>query len=72
MEQLKEKFELSRKISGKEPMEYMALLLEKNERQELELERGKLAVGILKQMNNRCRLLLDAAKFALKEEKSNL
>lgn len=47
-------------------MEYMAKLLEKNESQELEIERGKLAVGLLKQMNNRSRLLLDAAKFEIK------
>ena len=49
-------------------MNYMADLLKKNEDQELDIERGKLAIGILKQMNNRSRLLLDAQKFELKEK----
>lgn len=55
-------------VLGKTQEEYMAQLLEANEKQAIEIERGKLAVGILKQMNNRSRLLLDAAKFALKKE----
>lgn len=62
-----ERFEFNYKVAGKEPMDYMAELLEKNEKQELQIERGKMAVGILKQINNRHRLLLDAAKFELKE-----
>ena len=53
-------------------MEYMASLLEKNEKQEIEIERGKLSVSILKQMHNRNRLLVDAAKFELKEKEFNL
>lgn len=60
------KFGLDQKVEGVGVMEYMAKLLEKNESQELEIERGKLAVGLLKQMNNRSRLLLDAAKFEIK------
>lgn len=63
-----ERFELNTKVSGKNTMTYMAELLDKNEKQEIEIERGKLAVGILKQMNNRSRLLLDAQKFELKEK----
>ena len=63
-----ERFELNTKISGKTTMNYMADLLKKNEDQELDIERGKLAIGILKQMNNRSRLLLDAQKFELKEK----
>lgn len=62
-----ERFEFNYKVAGKEPMDYMAELLEKNEKRELEIERGKMAVGILKQINNRHRLLLDAAKFELKK-----
>ena len=34
-----------------------------DEKQEIEIERGKLSVAVLKQMNNRSRLLLDAARF---------
>ena len=59
-------FGLGQNIDGVDAMQYMAHLIEKNEKQEIEIERGKLAVGILKQMNNRSRLLLDAAKFELK------
>ncbi len=59
-------FELATKIEGKNAMQYMADLLEKNDKQQIEIERGKLNVAILKQMNNRSRLLLDAAKYELK------
>jgi len=59
-------FELTTKIAGKDAMQYMADLLEKNDKQQIEIERGKLNVAILKQMNNRSRLLLDAAKYELK------
>lgn len=61
------KFELETQIQGKNAMEYMASLIEKNESQEIEIERGKLSVAILKQMNNRSRLLLDAAKYELRK-----
>lgn len=54
---------LNEKIAGMPLPQYMAQLLEKNERQEIEIERGKLTVSILKQMNNHSRLLLDAEKF---------
>lgn len=60
------KFGLNQNIDGMDAMAYMAKLIKKNEKQEIEIERGKLAVGLLKQMNNRSRLLLDAAKFELK------
>ena len=61
------RFELETPIEGKNAMEYMASLIEKNESQEIEIERGKLNVAILKQMNNRSRLLLDAAKYELRK-----
>lgn len=66
------RFGLGTNISGIDQQKYMAQLLEKNEKQEIEIERGKLSVAILKQMNNRSRLLLDAAKFELKEKEFNL
>lgn len=62
-----DKFGLEQTVSGKNAMAYMAELLEKNEKLEIEIERGKLSISILKQMNNRSRLLLDAAKFELKK-----
>ena len=65
-------FGLNVPVSGKTQEEYMAQLLEANEKQELEIERGKIAVSILKQMNNRSRLLLDAAKFELKSKEFEL
>ena len=64
------RFGLGTKIAGIDQQEYMASLLEKNEKQEIEIERGKLSVSVLKQMNNRSRLLLDAAKFELKEKEA--
>lgn len=67
MEQIKERFEFNSVVNGMGTMDYMSSLLEKNEKQEIEIERGKLSVSILKQMHNRNRLLVDAAKFELKE-----
>lgn len=72
MEKIKQRFEFNAKVMGQEPMDYMASLLEKNEKQDIEIERGKLSVSILKQMHNRNRLLIDAAKFELKEMESKL
>lgn len=63
-----DKFELDTTIEGTNTMKYMANLLERNDKQEIEIERGKLNVAILKQMNNRSRLLLDAAKYELKRQ----
>ena len=61
------RFELDVTINGQNPMKYMADLLKRNDAREIEIERGKLAVAGLKQMNNRSRMLLDVAKFHLKE-----
>lgn len=65
---MKDMFELGTTIGGTNTMEYMANLLERNDKQAIEIERGKLNVAILKQMNNRSRLLLDAAKYELKKQ----
>lgn len=65
-------FDLNVTISGVNAMEYMASLIERNENQQIEIERGKLSVSVLKQMNNRSRLLLDAAKFELKTKEFEL
>lgn len=64
--------QLGQKVEGKDMMQFMADLLEKNEKQELEIERGKLSVSILKQMNNYSRLKLDAEKFELKKVESGI
>lgn len=49
----------------------MAELLEKNDRNETEIEKGKLSVAILKQMNNDSRLVLDAYKCKQKAREVN-
>ena len=72
MERLKKRFEFDSTVAGTDMSTFMAKLLEKNEKQEVEIERGKLSVSILKQMHNRNRLLIDAAKFELKEMESKL
>lgn len=69
---MKQTFELDTNIAGKNAMQYMADLLEENDNQKIEIERGKLAVSVLKQMNNRSRLLLEAAKYELKKKDAEL
>ena len=70
MAKKEERFGLDTQIEGKDVVEYLADLIEKNDEQQVEVERCKLTVSIVKQMNNRIRLALDAAKFALKEQKA--
>ena len=67
-----EKYDLKVNIAGMPAMDYMADLIDRNEKQQIEIERGKLSVAVLKQMNNRSRLLLDAAKFELKQRELSL
>ena len=57
---------LNTKVLGKDLPQYMADLLKRNEKQQIEIDRGKLSVAILKQMNNHTRLVLDTKKFELK------
>ncbi len=65
---MEKEFDLDVTVNGMGQQEYMAELLARNERKELELDRAKMSVAILKQMNNRSRIMLDAAKFRLKEQ----
>ncbi len=58
---------LDANVGGKSIEEWLAGLAEKNDRLEMEIERGKLAVSISKQLNNHSRLRLDAAKYELKK-----
>lgn len=64
--------ELKTKVLGKDLPQYMADLLERNEKQQIEIDRGKLSVSILKQMNNHARLVLDSKKFELKRKEFEL
>ena len=41
----KKQFEFDSKIMGKSPMEYMSSLLERNEKQAIDIERGKKLFG---------------------------
>lgn len=61
-------FGLNQTVNGKPMQESLADLLERNERNEIEIERAKISIGIYKQMNNLARLKLDAAKLELKEK----
>lgn len=66
MKELLHELRLDTPIQGMDVGSYIAQLLEKNDNQEIEIERGKLSVAMLKQMNNHSRLVLDAYKYKLK------
>ena len=57
---------LDQKINGEPMMQYMATQLETIERQEVEIEKEKIKIGWIKQVNNNARLQIDAAKTDLK------
>lgn len=66
MKELLHELKLDTPIQGMDVSSYIAQLLERNDNQEIEIERGKLSVAMLKQMNNHSRLVLDAYKYKLK------
>jgi len=70
MEKLLEITGLQTKINGKKIPDYIAELIERNEKQQIEIERGKLTISALKQINNYSRIALDVEKLKhkLKEE----
>lgn len=57
---------LDLQVAGVSIDQYLCDLLEKNEKQEIEIERCKQAVNIVKQKNNVSRLRLDATKLQQK------
>lgn len=61
-----EQYGLETKIGGKSIPDFLAQLIEKNENQQVEIERGKLTISAIKQLNNYSRLALDAEKFQFK------
>jgi hypothetical protein len=65
-----DKFQLNVLVEGKPVMQYMADLLVRNDKQQIEIERCRLSVRILKQMNVRSRLFIDAYKYELKVKES--
>lgn len=67
---MENQYGLDTKVGGKSVEEWLADLAEKNDKLEMEIEHGKLAVAFCKQMNNRARLRLDAAKVELKKLES--
>lgn len=62
---MEKNYGLDQKVNGKSIQESMADLLERNERNEIELERAKVSIAVYRQMNNLSRLKLEAAKFEL-------
>lgn len=63
-----ENFGLDTQIMGMDALSYIANLIAKNEKNEIELERAKQSISGFKQFNNHIRLRLDTAKHILKEK----
>lgn len=54
-------------INGMSIENYICNLIEKNDTNMIEIERGKLTVSSLKQLNNHLRYQLDVVKFKAKQ-----
>ena len=67
-----ENFGLDQKIESYSVADYIAKQLENIEAKEVEIEKEKVKISFLKQLNNHSRLRLDAAKFALKKAEIDL
>lgn len=67
-----ENFGLDQKIESYSVADYIAKQLENIEAKEVEIEKEKVKISFLKQLNNHSRLRLDAAKFALKKAEMEL
>ena len=67
-----ENFGLDQKIESYSVADYIAKQLENIEAKEVEIEKEKVKISFLKQLNNHSRLRLDAAKFALKKAEIEL
>lgn len=67
-----ENFGLDQKIDNYSVADYIAKQLENIEAKEVEIEKEKVKISFLKQLNNHSRLRLDAAKFALKKAEIEL
>ena len=67
-----ENFVLDQKIESYSVADYIAKQLENIEAKEVEIEKEKVKISFLKQLNNHSRLRLDAAKFALKKAEIEL
>ena len=67
-----ENFGLDQEIDSYSVADYIAKQLENIEAKEVEIEKEKVKISFLKQLNNHSRLRLDAAKFALKKAEMEL
>ena len=67
-----ENFGLDVKIEGKPVEEYISCQMEKLEKMEIQMEKEKIKNSYLKQLNNRSRLSIDAAKFMQKKAEFEL
>jgi len=62
---MKSDYALDLNIQGQSISEFMASKIEALENAEVQVEKEKLIIGYLKQINNHSRLLIDAAKTDL-------
>ena len=67
-----ENFGLDVKIEGKPVEEYISCQMEKLEKMEIQMEKEKIKNSYLKQLNNRSRFRIDAAKFMQKKAEFEL
>lgn len=67
-----ENYGLNAMIEGREIPAFLADFIERNEEAKVDLERGKLTISALKQLNNYSRLALDAEKFKLKQMEAGI
>jgi hypothetical protein len=69
--------ELSATIGGMNPMDYMSSIIERNDNDMITIEKGKLSISVLQQMNNRktnwkAHQSRKLKKAKLKNEKQNI
>ena len=72
MENVLKQMELDTLIGGMNQMDYMASIIDRNDHDLIAIEKGKLNIAVLQQMNNRSRIILDAYKFQLKKNEQEM
>lgn len=66
LEEIKKDYALDVQVDGMSSVKYMAHLLERNEKAEIDLERVRESNKTLKQMNNHSRNIIDAVRMELR------
>ena len=62
-----QQMELATPVGGMNAMDYMVTVIERNDNDQITIEKGKLTISVFQQMNNRSRIILDAYKYQLKK-----